>query len=71
MTINRLTRRLFGASVAAMALMGSYAAASAADLNALIWCDHADPNLLKPFEDPARLAALAANISNQITIMYA
>jgi spermidine/putrescine transport system substrate-binding protein len=23
----------------------------AADLNALIWCDHADPNLLKPFED--------------------
>ena len=26
-------------------------AAHAADLNALIWCDHADPNLLKPFED--------------------
>ncbi len=51
MTITRLTRRLFGASVAAMALMGSYAAASAADLNALVWCDHADPNLLKPFED--------------------
>jgi spermidine/putrescine transport system substrate-binding protein len=25
--------------------------ALAADLNALIWCDHADPNLLKPFED--------------------
>jgi spermidine/putrescine transport system substrate-binding protein len=23
----------------------------AADLNALVWCDHADPNLLKPFED--------------------
>jgi spermidine/putrescine transport system substrate-binding protein len=51
MTINRLTRRLLGASVAAMALMGSYAAASAADLNALVWCDHSDPNLLKPFED--------------------
>jgi spermidine/putrescine transport system substrate-binding protein len=51
MTINSLTRRLFGASLAAMALMGSYAAASAADLNALVWCDHADPNLLKPFED--------------------
>ncbi|MCX7351236.1 MAG: PotD/PotF family extracellular solute-binding protein, partial [Alphaproteobacteria bacterium] len=48
---NRLTRRLFGASVAALALMGSYAAASAADLNALVWCDHSDPNLLKPFED--------------------
>ena len=51
MTTNRLTRRLFGASVAALALMGSYAAASAADLNALVWCDHSDPNLLKPFED--------------------
>ena len=51
MVINRLTRRLFGASFAGLALMGSYAAASAADLNALVWCDHADPNLLKPFED--------------------
>ena len=48
---NRLTRRLFGASVAALALVSSYAAASAADLNALVWCDHSDPNLLKPFED--------------------
>ena len=25
--------------------------AMAADLNALVWCDHSDPNLLKPFED--------------------
>jgi spermidine/putrescine transport system substrate-binding protein len=25
--------------------------AKAADLNALVWCDHSDPNLLKPFED--------------------
>ncbi|MCA3560770.1 MAG: spermidine/putrescine ABC transporter substrate-binding protein [Aestuariivirga sp.] len=48
---NRLTRRLFGASLAALALIGSHAAASAQDLNALVWCDHADPNLLKPFED--------------------
>src|SRR5262249_17542932 len=24
---------------------------AAAELNALVWCDHADPNLLKPFED--------------------
>jgi spermidine/putrescine transport system substrate-binding protein len=23
----------------------------AADLNALVWCDHADPNFLKPFEE--------------------
>jgi spermidine/putrescine transport system substrate-binding protein len=51
MAFNRLTRRLFGASLAALALIGSYGAASAADLNALVWCDHSDPNLLKPFED--------------------
>jgi spermidine/putrescine transport system substrate-binding protein len=51
MIISRLTRRLFGASFAALALVGSYATAGAADLNALVWCDHADPNLLKPFED--------------------
>lgn len=48
---NRLARQLFGASFAALALVASYAAASAADLNALVWCDHSDPNLLKPFED--------------------
>jgi spermidine/putrescine transport system substrate-binding protein len=24
---------------------------SAQDLNALVWCDHSDPNLLKPFEE--------------------
>ncbi|WP_374333950.1 PotD/PotF family extracellular solute-binding protein [Aestuariivirga sp.] len=48
---NRLSRRLFGASLAALALIGSAAAASAQDLNALVWCDHSDPNLLKPFED--------------------
>ena len=51
MTVNHLTRRLFGASVAALALAGSLASASAADLNALVWCDHSDPALLKPFED--------------------
>ena len=52
MTFSRLTRRLFGASLAALALVGtSYAPAAAADLNALVWCDHSDPNLLKPFED--------------------
>ena len=51
MTIHHLPRRLFGASMAVLALMGSYAAAGAAELNALVWCDHSDPNLLKPFED--------------------
>jgi spermidine/putrescine transport system substrate-binding protein len=33
---------------AAVLMTGS---AAAADLNALVWCDHADPNFLKPFED--------------------
>lgn len=29
--------------------------AAAAELNALVWCDHSDPNLLKPFEDATGL----------------
>ena len=32
-------------------LLGLPAAAAAEDLNALVWCDHADPAFLKPFED--------------------
>ena len=31
--------------------LGSQMAVAADSLNALIWCDHNDPNLLKPFED--------------------
>ena len=31
--------------------MCSPVSALAEDLNALVWCDHADPNLLKPFEE--------------------
>ena len=30
---------------------GLASAAQAEDLNALIWCDHADPELLQPFEE--------------------
>jgi spermidine/putrescine transport system substrate-binding protein len=41
---------LFAASLAALAIFAPQAQA-ADELNALIWCDHADPNLLKPFED--------------------
>ena len=40
-----------GACAAALASIAVVSPASAADLNALIWCDHADPALLKPFED--------------------
>ena len=39
------------ASIAALASIALMSTASAAELNALIWCDHADPALLKPFED--------------------
>ena len=47
--IIRNLNRLASVSFAILALAGT--PASAADLNALVWCDHADPNLLKPFED--------------------
>ena len=45
--------RLLGrrALVALAALCLFARAAGAAELNALVWCDHADPNLLKPFEE--------------------
>lgn len=41
----------FKQGCATMALLAGVAAPAAAeDLNALIWCDHADPALLEPFE---------------------
>ncbi len=40
--------KLSAAAFAGVLLSGQ---AMAADLNALVWCDHSDPNLLKPFED--------------------
>ncbi len=47
-----LANRLARVSVVAMTLFWGAAHAAAADsLNALVWCDHSDPNLLKPFED--------------------
>ncbi|MFO1090950.1 MAG: spermidine/putrescine ABC transporter substrate-binding protein [Hyphomicrobiales bacterium] len=53
-TISSL-RRAFLKTAAAAAFALAFAAgapAFAADqLNALVWCDHSDPNLLKPFED--------------------
>lgn len=47
--MNRLNMKLIAASMIAMAAFSGQG--YTADLNALIWCDHADPNLLKPFED--------------------
>jgi len=34
-----------------LALSGGAPAVAAEELNLLAWCDHSDPNLLKPFED--------------------
>jgi spermidine/putrescine transport system substrate-binding protein len=52
MKFRQFTRRLFGASFATLAILGAACGvAAAADLNALVWCDHSDPALLKPFED--------------------
>ena len=45
-------RMLSRAAVAALALSLSAGAAGATEeLNALVWCDHSDPNLLQPFEE--------------------
>ncbi len=47
-----MTLRHLLSSISAVSLAALFAGqAAAADLNALIWCDHADPALLKPFED--------------------
>jgi spermidine/putrescine transport system substrate-binding protein len=47
----RFAMRLGAASLAITTAMGLAGAAQAEELNALVWCDHSDPNLLKPFED--------------------
>ena len=41
------------ASLVALGVVSAFvsAPANAEDLNALVWCDHADPALLKPFEE--------------------
>ena len=46
--MSSLKRSACAAAIASIAVISP---AAAADLNALIWCDHADPALLKPFED--------------------
>ena len=57
MTNEALARRVAGAALgaaifcAAVMPWNATPALAADTLNALIWCDHNDPNLLKPFED--------------------
>ncbi len=49
--LSTLQRRLRAACAAtALLLVAGSSLAQAADLNALIWCDHSDPALLEPFE---------------------
>ncbi|MEZ5924277.1 MAG: spermidine/putrescine ABC transporter substrate-binding protein [Hyphomicrobiaceae bacterium] len=50
MRLHLSLRRLAGA-VSAIAVLGWAGVAGAGEINALVWCDHSDPNLLKPFED--------------------
>ena len=47
----RAGKRLFGTLLVGMAAIFMSASAEAQELNALVWCDHSDPKLLKPFED--------------------
>ena len=49
----RLRRSAVSVAAAAVVFLGvgRPGAATAAELNALVWCDHSDPALLKPFED--------------------
>jgi len=47
-----LSRALRKLALSATALIGlALSPAFAEDINALVWCDHSDPNFLKPFED--------------------
>ncbi|TIM62435.1 MAG: extracellular solute-binding protein, partial [Mesorhizobium sp.] len=46
-----LKSHLHAACAATALLLATGSLAQAADLNALIWCDHADPALLQPFEE--------------------
>jgi spermidine/putrescine transport system substrate-binding protein len=38
-------------AAAGISLAALFTPAAAQELNALVWCDHADPNVLKPFEE--------------------
>jgi spermidine/putrescine transport system substrate-binding protein len=46
---SRLLHRTAGAALALV--LFAQAADAADELNALVWCDHSDPNLLQPFEE--------------------
>ena len=45
-----MTRRTTTAALSALTVFGLAQAVSAQEINALVWCDHADPALIEPFE---------------------
>ena len=45
-----MTRRTTTATLSALTVFGLAQAVSAQEINALVWCDHADPALIEPFE---------------------
>jgi len=47
----KVGRQIAATAIATVLLATASPAISADELNALIWCDHADPDLLQPFED--------------------
>src|SRR5512147_1996478 len=51
MLLTRFAPRWAGAPFRLLALLIAGAANAADELHALVWCDHSDPNLLKPFDD--------------------
>jgi spermidine/putrescine transport system substrate-binding protein len=51
MSANPTLKRCRFAGIATMLALLGMEPAAAQDLNALIWCDHADPALLSPFEE--------------------
>ncbi|MFA5122331.1 spermidine/putrescine ABC transporter substrate-binding protein [Zavarzinia sp.] len=51
MTIHACLKSAFAGGLLAVGLLAGGGARAAEALNALVWCDHTDPELLKPFED--------------------
>ena len=44
-------KRLTTTALVSLCSIGAFSAAGAEEINALIWCDHADPALIEPFEE--------------------
>ena len=49
--VHRLLTGIAALGIAATAAVLPFTADAAGELNALVWCDHTDPALIKPFEE--------------------